>query len=194
MGFFHKLHRAVVALTWLAAAGLALFAWQNRQAFTPPVDWVRAVAITKGYKQEISGQLQGRADRILDETSFRLKTSNGEFATVRLTGIQAPPMLSATTRGQTEQAVASRRLLGELVLSNEVRVEISHVQQPGAVLGLAYVGRTNVNLALVREGVARAKREFMRGLPLDFRYALLRADRLAAGKRKLSPRTSGASE
>ncbi|MCB1126394.1 MAG: thermonuclease family protein [Verrucomicrobiae bacterium] len=181
MGLFHKLHYAAVTLTWLAAAGVAFLGWQYRQSFTPAVDWARAIAITKGFKQEISGELRGTADRILDETSFRLKTTNGALATVRLTGIQARSLSSATTREQADQAVAARRLLGELVLSNEVRVEISHVQQPGAVLGLAWVGETNVNLALVRKGVARANTEFMRGLPLDFRYALLRTDRLSAG-------------
>jgi endonuclease YncB( thermonuclease family) len=184
MGLFHKLHKGAVVLTWLAVAGVAVLAWQHRQTFSPAVDWGRALVITSGYKQEISGELRGRADRVLDETSFRLKTEQGDFATVRLTGIQSPALMSATTREQTEQAVASRRLLGELVLSNEVRVEISHVSQPGAVLGLAYVGDTNVNLAMVREGMARAKREFMRGLPLRLRYALLRADREAAGKRE----------
>lgn len=187
MGLFHKLHRGAVAMAWLAVAGVVVVGWQNRQVFTPPIDYFRALTIHQGYEQQIRGELLGRADRILDETSFRLKTTDGQLANVRLTGIEAPPLLGAVTPQEAERAIDARRSLGELVLSNEVRVEISHVQQPGAVLGLAYVDGTNVNLAMVRDGVARAKTEFMRGLPLKLRYALLRADRLAAEKRNLPP-------
>lgn len=194
MGLFHKLHRGAVAIVWLAAAGAALVLWQNRHVFAPPVDWLRAVMINQGPKQELRGELLGTADRVLDETSFRLTTTDGQLANVRLTGIEAPALLGAGTPQETERAIAARRLLGELVLSNKVRVEISHVPEPGSVLGLADVKGTNVNLALVREGVARAKREFMRGLPLDFRYALLRTDRLAAEKRDLSPPPTTESE
>jgi hypothetical protein len=50
------------------------------------------------------------------------------------------------------------------------------------VLGLAWVNGTNVNLALVQAGLARAEKQYLRGLPLRIRYKLLYATRLAASR------------
>jgi endonuclease YncB( thermonuclease family) len=63
------------------------------------------------------------------------------------------------------------------------RVTVTYSSDPGAVLGLAYVGDTNLNVAIVRAGWAEARRDFMRGLPLKDRYALIRAERSAKADR-----------
>lgn len=183
MGLFHTLHRVAVATGWVAAAGLAALAWQHRAALAPPLDFFAALTIHEGYPQRVRGELRGRVDRILGETSFRLRTTDKQLANVRLTGITAPSLLDPNLLpDEARQAVAARRRLGELVLSNEVRVTVTHVFQPGAVLGLAWVNGTNVNLLLVREGLARAEKRYLRGLPLRVRYELLHANRLAASR------------
>lgn len=193
MSLFHQLHRVAVGLTWLGVAGVGLLAWQHRTLFTPPLDYCRALTLHEGFKQQVRGALTGRVDRILGETTFRLRTTGRQLANVRLTGIAAPALENpAALPADIQQAIAARKLLGELVLSNEVQVTVTHLFAPGAVLGLVEVNGTNVNLAMVRAGVAHAEPEFLRGLPLRLRYDLLHQTRLARARARQAEAAAGA--
>ena len=77
------------------------------------------------------------------------------------------------------RAVASKTNLSRLVLSNDVRVELTYTNDTGSALGIVYVGTNNINVKAVETRIVQAKRENMRGLPLKDRYALIQAERKA---------------
>lgn len=182
MGLFHNLRRGCLLVVWGAAAGLAFLAWQQRERFTPIADFYTALTLTDGYRQQIIDERRAEVVKVVDPLTVTVRDESGRLANVRLTGIDGLP---PGTRDTKEAAAASATLLGDLVLSNRVSIQVTHQYDPTALLGLVWVGTTNVNVALVRAGVAHAKRSFMNGLPLRLRYDLLRAQRAAESRREL---------
>jgi endonuclease YncB( thermonuclease family) len=69
--------------------------------------------------------------------------------------------------------------LSELVLSNEVQVILTWVDESRRCLGVVHLGRTNVNGWLIESGLVKLNRDFIKTLPLLEQYALIRADRRA---------------
>lgn len=179
MGLFHQLHRAVIVLGWTAAAGAALMLWSQRERFTPLVDAWQAATRHEGHPQQVRNPWEGEAIRIVDPLTFTLRDDLGRVANVRLTGIDLalPPR---TDPGRATDPRLTAQGLADLVLSNTVTVRVTHQHDVGALLALAEVDGTNVNVALVAAGLAVPEPSFMNGLPFRVRYDLLRARRLAA--------------
>lgn len=184
---FRTLHWVLLAAGWSAAAAAAFVVYQHRTAAAPVIDAWRALFPPPGIRQQIRGEITGIGRRVLDETSFQLELPDRRRLSVRLTGIQAPALLQTRDPQERAIALAARKRLGSMVLSNEVRVLVTHMERPGAVWGLVEAQGTNLNLAFVREGLARVRPDLLRGLPLKMRYALLRADRRTVSGRKAVP-------
>ncbi|RME94388.1 MAG: hypothetical protein D6766_05935 [Verrucomicrobia bacterium] len=181
---FRGLHWGTLAVGWAAAVGAAFVIYQHRAAATPAIDAWRALFPPPGIQQQVRGEITGVGRRVLDETAFQMELPDRRRVSVRLTGIQAPSLLAARNPRERAVALEARKRLGSLVLSNQVQVQVTYVERPGALLGLVEAQGTNVNLAFVRDGLARVRSDQLRGLPFKVRYALLRADRLAAAARE----------
>ena len=182
---FRLLHKVYVLFCWLVVLGAAAVLYLNRSLFYPVADLVDALRVREGLEQKKTGELSGRVTRVLDGDMFVLKDEHGQSYTIRLTGVNAPDY-QETNRAERLRAGQSKINLSRLILSNEVRVEITYTNETRGALGIAYLGNTNINLRAVETGNARAKREYMNGLPLKDRYALIHADRKAQ-ERKAVP-------
>ncbi len=174
MGLFHNIRRGLIGVAWIAVGGAAFFAWQQRERFTPAVDFYQALSLNQGHPQEIIAVHDGEVIRVIDNANLTVRDAQGGKANVRLTGVAAPGGRDQHSRAQIK---AGSEFLSDLVLSNQVTVKITHQYDPGALLGLVYFGDTNINVALVENGLASAEPRFMNGLPLRVKYDLFRADR-----------------
>jgi len=181
---FHLLRRIVIVSGWLGLCGLAVCLYQYRHVFDPMVDLARSLNTGPGARQEVCGEMSGRAVRVFSGDTFLLQNSEGILFTVRLTGLSAPDLVSPNP-AERLRARQSRTNLSELVLSNQIHVIITVSNSSRILLGLARAGTTHVNVRLVESGAAVMRRELMNGLPMKDRYALLRADRRAKSRELL---------
>jgi endonuclease YncB( thermonuclease family) len=69
--------------------------------------------------------------------------------------------------------------LSSLILSNRVEVDLNYLTDKRNGLGTVYKSGTNINVALVENGLARVNLVYLKGLPVQAQYALVRAERKA---------------
>lgn len=188
---FRRLHKLYVLFCWLVVVGLAGILYQHRSLFYPLVDLVDAFRAREGLEQKKTGELTGKVTRVLNGDMFVLRDEHNRTYTVRLTGVDAPDY-PGTNRSELHSALESRTNLCRLILSQQVRVELTYTNESRGALGLVYLGDTNINALAVETGIARAAREQMNGLPLKDRYALIRAERKARQNEKSECRMSNA--
>ena len=174
---FRQLHRICVGFCWLAIIAVAGALYYHRSLFYPLVDLVEALRVRDGLEQQKSGEVSGKVTRVLSGDMLILRDDGGRPHTIRLTGVEAPVYEPNNPAAQS-LAVTSRSNLSRLVLSNQVRVELTHTSDAGA-LGIVHAGTNNINVQAVEAGIVKAKHENMNGLPLQDRYALIRAGRKA---------------
>ena len=91
--------------------------------------------------------LQGRVVRVADGDTITVLDSTNIQNKVRLVKIDAPEKSQAFGE-------VSRKHLASLVASKEVKVEWTNKDKYGRVLGEVFVGTTNVNLRMVKDGLA----------------------------------------
>ena len=175
---FRKLHKVCVGFCWLVVIAFAGMMYHHRSLFYPLVDLVDALRVREGLEQQKSGEMSGKVARVLSGDMFIVKDERGGCCTIRLTGVEAPAY-ELNNRAAQLRAFASRTNLSQLLLSNDVRVELTYTNDTGSALGIVYVGTNNINVKAVETRIVQAKRENMRGLPLKDRYALIQAERKA---------------
>jgi len=162
----------------IAVAGALYY---HRSVFYPLVDLVEALRVRDGLEQQKSGEISGKVTQVLSGDMLIVRDKRGRGRTIRLTGVEAPNY-ELNNRAAQLRALASRTNLSRLVLSKDVRVELTYTNDSSGALGIVYVGTNNINVAAVETGSVQAKRENMRGLPLKDRYALIQAERKARAK------------
>ena len=180
---FRLLHKLYVLFCWLVVVGLAGILYQHRSLFYPLLDLVDALRVREGLEQKKTGELTGKVTRVLNGDMFVLRDEHNRTYTIRLTGVDAPDY-PGTNRSELHRALESKTDLSHLILSNQVRVELTYTNESRGALGLVYLGDTNLKVLAVETGIARAAREQMNGLPLKDRYALIRAERIAGNQVK----------
>jgi endonuclease YncB( thermonuclease family) len=175
------LHKGYIGLCWLVVVAFAGVVYYHRSVFYPVVDLADALRVREGLEQQKSGEMSGTVAHVLSGDMFVLRDERGQPHTIRLTGVEAPRYELDDPAAQL-RAVACKTNLSRLILSNDVRVEVTYTNDPRCALGIVYVGTNNINVKAVETGIAQAKRENMRGLPLKDRYALIQAERRAQAK------------
>ena len=165
-------------IVWSVVACLALLVYREREIFWPAVGAAQALSIREGFEQRVSGEVRGKVVKVYDGETFQIRDGDARICMIRLTGMDAPDY-HTTNKAALRLAGQSHTNLSRLILSNVVRVEITYTNNPPGVLGIAYLGRTNINAAMVASGSAVLKREYMNGLPFKEKYALLQAERNA---------------
>ena len=163
---------------WLAVIAFAGVMYHHRSLFYPLVDLADALRVREGLEQQKSGEMSGKVAEVLSGDMFILRDERGRRYTIRFTGVEAPNYELSSREAQL-RALASRANLSRLILSNDVRVELTCTNDSRCALGIVYVGTNNINVKAVETGIVQAKRENMYGLPLKDRYALIQAGRKA---------------
>lgn len=152
---------------------LALVLWRSGglpegpgEPAPPPDRGAPSVPQSPSNRNEIVGQ----AVFVADGDTFDLR-AHGRTLRVRLFGIDAPEKTQPFSN-------RSRQFLDDLVRDKTVRLKQKAVDEYGRIVGVAWVGNTNVNEAMVREGLAWHYRHY------DSSAALTDAEARAKSARK----------
>jgi len=185
---FHILNKlakvTIFAVVMGVLSGLGWYAYLKREWwYDPMADYVTVRRLEGGIQQQALEHWDGKVIKVTSGDSFILRGAGG-LCSVRLTGLEVPVATNVFDKVLVERAAKSQQYLASLVLSNEVRVLVTHLPQPPirSGLGLVYMGTNAVNSAMVAQGHARIRLDFMNGLPREDQYRLLRADRVARRK------------
>ena len=110
-----------------------------------------------------------------DGDTIRIKDRTGTKVTIRLACIDAPE----TSQGMSGKW--STRTLKEMIQGRSIFIKPQVKDRYGRTVGEVYVGSTNINLQMVREGAAFAYRKYLKQCDQD---AYLNAESTAKRNRK----------
>ena len=161
--------------------GFCVWLWQYRELVDPTVDLYRAWRLgthtpTPGFEVRLT------AMKVYDGDNLQARDAAGGIFTVRLAGLDAPDF-GSPDRATRDRARNSRDFLAALVQTNSIRVEVTLTNESRVLLGVVYLGRTNVNAESVAAGHAEFRRDYVAGVSYRCRLALLQAERRARSAR-----------
>lgn len=115
-----------------------------------------ALCFSPAWAETLLGHCVGVADG--DTCTLLLRHEDGSKKTerIRFHGIDAPE--SHQPYGQ-----ASKKLVSDLIYDKDIRVEVQTRDKYGRLVGKVFVGETNVNLAVVKAGLAWWYRQYGAG-------------------------------
>lgn len=106
--------------------------------------------------------IRGMVRTVYDGDTLLLVARPQGTLKVRLYGIDAPETAKPDQPGQPYGALAKRVLMYKL-LGKPVTVEVKDQDQYGRVVGVVRLGGTDINAAMVAEGLAWAYRQYLQG-------------------------------
>jgi endonuclease YncB( thermonuclease family) len=180
---FHALRKIVIGICCALVIVAGVYVYQKRAIFSPVTDLIEALRIQDKSPPKALGQLPGRVVSVGDKNSFQLKDAHGTTYIFHLAGLSASAGPEATNGPARGFEVERRRYLSQLVLSNQVQVLVTILNEQRQGLGIVYIGSTNVNAAMAEGGFDRVRREYLRGLPWRERYALVHAESKARAQK-----------
>jgi hypothetical protein len=173
---FFAIRRAILGLIYLLLAGLGFYLWTQRARFEPVMIWVKTWQGLDDRAVNSLNSVTGQVVRIEGMDRIHVSTPGGQTWNVGATGlVQAK---SRNPKARLEAKTKCVEYLESILLSNQVRVELTFTNGRNA-LGLIYVGETNVNAELIKDGYAKLQPQYIRFLPVNKQYPLLMADRQA---------------
>jgi len=101
--------------------------------------------------------LRATVERVADGDTLVATSENGTRLRIRLLGIDAPEVPRGKTLGQP-YGMEARRYLARLVVNHSVQVELFGPDVYKRNLAILWVDGTNVNVAMVRAGLAEVYR------------------------------------
>ncbi len=105
-----------------------------------------------------ASRLWGTVRRVLNATSFVMVTSEPKQVTVRLLGIEPPepPRLSSSGQPVDGQPFGTEAAtyLHDLLMNKQVQLDAYAKDPAGRTQAVVFLGDLNVNLVLVKEGLA----------------------------------------
>jgi endonuclease YncB( thermonuclease family) len=180
---FHTLRKIVFLILFGLLACFGAYVYHKRAIFNPLVDLVEVWQIHRKNPTRMVGQLTGQVTKVGDELGFHVKSEQGPTYSLRLAGLEPPGDQSEKPKKAKDPIeVEARTILNRLILSNHVRVDLTFMSEQRSGLGIAYRGETNINAAIAEAGLAKVKREYLKGLPWKEQYKLVRAERKAQEK------------
>lgn len=175
---FRLIHRIVVLGCWglLLAGGWYLF--ERRALFQPLIDEVEILKDLQlnSDPARVIGQFSGEVFQVTSPDSFRIKTSDRGIYHLRFEAVQAPREKTFQGGGHRKEGVAG---LSRLILSNQVHVDLIYTNEYRLGLGMVFRGETNINLQMVKLGLARINPDQLKTLPVKEQHAFLSAQKQA---------------
>ena len=178
---FYTIRKIIICTIWalLLLGGWTLYA--NREVFRPLVDLVRVsreMSLVQS-PQPIIGQMTGQVIQVTGADTFRVRNAEGTVFHFRVDGVEAPQLGEAQTREQARLWTQCRTNLSSLILSNQVRIDITATNLNRGGWGVVYVNGTNLNFKMVEAGAARINPNYLKTLPLKEQYAFLTVQKRA---------------
>ncbi len=181
---FRAIRRVIIVIVFGLVAAGAVVAYQHREVFQPPIDYYTLWRERGDLQPKIVGHLKGQVTSVVNGDTFRLKDEEGHGYVIRLAGIEAPDWRRARDPVKRELAGSSKTNLISLLMSNQVEIDLTFKTPRRIGIGVAHLGETNVNLNVAQTGWAAVNRDYIKCLPLNDQYALVRAEREAQDQRR----------
>jgi endonuclease YncB( thermonuclease family) len=102
-------------------------------------------------------QLIGRAVKVTDGDTLKLRTSDRREYTIRLHGIDAP-------EHDQPYGNASSAALARMIINREIKVRVEDIDRYARLVGTVEFDGDNINLAMVRDGHAWWYRQYARSI------------------------------
>lgn len=181
---FFILRKICIGIGILILAGVLYYLYLKREMFQPALAMVEVWRNENVHQQRIIGTATGKAIQVVSGNSFWVRLPNGQRFILRLTGIDVPSLPPKPEPAVKELILESEELLSDLVLSNEVTWQITVANGQTDASGVVFVGTTNVNLMMLRSGLAKLHLPGVAGLPRREQYRLYQAQHAARKEEK----------
>jgi len=120
-------------------------------------NWYLRIVLILLVLPSISFAGQFKATRVTDGDTIKV-TSNGSKITIRLVGIDAPETSKKKNEPGQPFSQKSTKYLVSLVLNKSVDVKSYGTDRYGRTLGVVLIDGKNVNLEMIKEGLAEVYR------------------------------------
>lgn len=119
------------------------------------------------FSKSIIRTIVGTVAQVIDGDTLKLNTPEGTRLTVRLYGIDAPETekynrktgkISKPSQPFGEEAY---RALQSKVLDKKIRLDVIDIDKYKRTVGIIYLDSRNINLELIKEGLAWAYKEYL---------------------------------
>lgn len=170
---FHTIHRCVKLLLLCGVLAVGYVIYQNRLVFEPGWVWLD-VWDNGGFNAPQAEVAAGRVKRVVTSQTFIMAPQKGDWFNVRLLGIGEPSQ--EITVEAKEREKMRMEALKEMIDDKWVHVELLYSKENN-IGGVVYCNGTNINAALIHRGLARTKRDFVKGFPKEAQYSMLWAQR-----------------
>jgi micrococcal nuclease len=129
----------------------------------------------------------GTVTKVSDGDTIHVTTPEQTKLTVRLYGVDAPetPKINQRTghinKPGQPYGEDSRKALESKIMGKQVRLDIIDIDQYKRMVGMIWIGNSNINLEMVKEGYAEAYLEYLK---VPYRAQFIQAEREARSARR----------
>ena len=112
---------------------------------------------------------EGTVSEVTDGDTIKLETKEGTKLKIRLYGLDAPesPKFNRKTGRISKPGQAFGKEAGDVlvskILGKKVKVDVLGIDRYDRMVSIVWLGDRNINLEMVREGMAEAYKEYLRG-------------------------------
>lgn len=112
---------------------------------------------------------EGIVSQVSDGDTIKLETGKGTKLKIRLYGLDAPepPKFNRKTGQISKPGQAFGKEAGDVlaskILGKRVKVDVLDIDRYHRMVSIVWLGNRNINLEMVREGMAEAYKEYLRG-------------------------------
>ncbi|MGV3771883.1 MAG: thermonuclease family protein [Verrucomicrobiales bacterium] len=179
---FYAIRRIIKFFVLLFFVCVGVVMYQNRHVFEPVGIWYEVYQNNGFKKGEALPVVSGAANYVTDSRTFQLKRAKMPLFIVRLAGLDEPNLRPTSVEAAKAEA-EGKKILKELIEGEVVNVDVTY-NANNSGLGICYRGQTNINLHLIKEGIAQLKPEYIKPLPAKLQYEFFHARRVAMKKNK----------
>jgi endonuclease YncB( thermonuclease family) len=122
--------------------------------------WALTSGPSSATVQPCANQIHGKVERVIDGDTFVMRTQAGDKMTLRLAGIDAPEK-------KMPFGNAAKAMLIKLLNQTTLAACPSKTDRYGRTIATVFSGGEDVNLALIKEGLAWHFKRYARDQPSD---------------------------
>ncbi len=182
MSPFYAIRRGIQVCVVAIFVACGFLLYQQRAALDPV--WVLWDAYRNKGSEELKTEIAtGKVTQVVDPLTVSLQFEHGRYYNLRLAGLVFPPRPQRSDPAYDQFEKQARERLATIVSGRAAEIQLLHAYDAQRGLGVLFVETTNVNALVLRQGNAKLKREYIKGLPVREQYDFMRAEQLARKER-----------